>query len=67
MLVCAAGCSPAASSAEQQETEATVQPDQQGAPETKAAQGKQAPQSNSTKVALPELSISLFIDLFIIF
>lgn len=52
MLVCAAGCSPAAGRAEQQEIETTEQPDQQGAPETRAVQGKQLPQSNSTKVKL---------------
>ncbi len=50
MLVCAAGCSPAADPADQQETETTEQPDQQGVPETRAVQGKQPPQSNSTKV-----------------
>ncbi|XP_067341511.1 ras-responsive element-binding protein 1 isoform X2 [Channa argus] len=44
------GCSPAASSEEQQETETIEQPDQPGTPETTAAQGKQVPQSNSTKV-----------------
>ncbi|XP_039982905.1 ras-responsive element-binding protein 1 isoform X2 [Xiphias gladius] len=44
------GCSPADNSAEQSETEATEQPDQQGAPETRAAQGKQPPLSSSAKV-----------------
>ncbi|XP_044032059.1 ras-responsive element-binding protein 1 isoform X2 [Siniperca chuatsi] len=44
------GCSPAASGAEQPETETAEQPDQQGAPETSAAQGKPPPQSNSSKV-----------------
>lgn len=52
-FICAAGCSPAAGFAEQQETETTEQPDQQRTPETTAAQGKQLPQSNSTKVTLP--------------
>lgn len=52
MMFCAAGCSPAGSGAEQQETETTEQPEQQGAPETRAAQGRQPPQSNSTKVTL---------------
>lgn len=60
MLVCAAGFSPAAGGAEQQETETTEQPDQQGAPEGRAAQGKQPPQSNSSKVtylSFPTVSI----------
>ncbi|XP_071340466.1 ras-responsive element-binding protein 1 isoform X3 [Trachinotus anak] len=43
------GCSPAENDAEQLETEATEQPDQQAAPEPTAAQGKQPPASNSTK------------------
>ncbi|XP_074549207.1 ras-responsive element-binding protein 1 isoform X2 [Halichoeres trimaculatus] len=38
------GCTP-----EQQETNATEQPDQQGAAETRTAAGKQPPQSSSTK------------------
>nr|XP_046228130.1 ras-responsive element-binding protein 1 isoform X2 [Scatophagus argus] len=43
-------CSPAASGAELQEKETTEQSDQQGATVTRAAQGKQPPQNNSTKV-----------------
>ncbi|XP_051241674.1 ras-responsive element-binding protein 1 isoform X2 [Dicentrarchus labrax] len=43
------GCSPAESVAEQPETETTEQPDQQRAPESRAAQGKQPPLSSSSK------------------
>lgn len=42
--------STAAGAAEKQEPETTEQPEQQGEPEPRAAQGKQLPQSNSTKV-----------------
>ncbi|XP_040921551.1 ras-responsive element-binding protein 1 isoform X2 [Toxotes jaculatrix] len=44
------GCSPAENDAEQLETETTEQPEQKEAPETRPAQGKQPPLSNSTKV-----------------
>ncbi|XP_056219926.1 ras-responsive element-binding protein 1 isoform X2 [Seriola aureovittata] len=44
------GCSPSESGAEQSESDATDQPEQQGAPETAAAPGKQPPLTNSTKV-----------------
>lgn len=54
------GCSSAESGAEQPETETTEEPDQQGAPETRAAQGKQPPQSNSTKVTRPGLCVILW-------